>query len=319
MTAGAGVEAGAGVAARAGFAGATAEETTASPSSGVCCGAYGLQFSGEGELARALADAGPWLLPADPEWPSWRIAWSPAHGAGASGTGELLDRARARLSASAAGGWIELDREARCTLFAMPEPVAPAALVHPYLTSTAAIAAHWFGRTPLHAGGFVVDGRAWGVLGGREMGKSSLLMGLQAAGMVVVSDDLLVVEAGRVFSGPRCLDLREGAAERYGVGRALGRVGRRDRWRVDLPPVPGEMPLAGWILLGWSDAVTIEPVSVPQRLSALAINRAVVARGEALEGLLEAVTYPVFLFSRPRDWSKMNDGLELLVRALAGI
>jgi hypothetical protein len=290
-------------------------------------GSYGLQLVGEGELRRALAAAGHWMLRPDPSWPEWHIEWSPSsHGAEGEpppnrkpfpGGDELLED-RARLAASAAGGWIELDRNTRRTRFSMPEPIAPAALVHPYLTSTGAIAAHWLGRTPFHAGGFSLDGRAWGVLGGRQMGKSSLLMGLHTAGVPVVSDDLMVVAEDRVYSGPRCLDLRRTAAERFGAGNALGRVGRRDRWRVDLPTAPGELPLAGWIVLGWSDDVRIEPISAGQGLAALAMNRAVIARGEVPRGLLDAVTHPVILFSRPRDWSKLDHGLDELLEHLSG-
>lgn len=291
-------------------------------------GSYGLELQGEGSLERTLAEAGRWMLPADSRWPRWRISWSPSPvatsdgGAPAIGSsaprGEELRADTARLAASAAGGWIELDRKARRTRFSIPEPVTPAALVHPYLTSTAAIAAHWLGRTPFHAGGFSVDGRAWGVLGGREMGKSSLLMGLHASGVGIVSDDLMVLEAGHVYGGPRCLDLRRGAAEQFGTGHPLGRVGRRDRWRVDLPPVPGRLPLQGWIVLGWSESVRIEPIPASQRLAALAMNRAITAKGESFRGLLDAVAFPVVLFSRPRDWARMDEGIARLLTALAG-
>jgi hypothetical protein len=112
------------------------------------------------------------------------------------------------------------------------------------------------------------------------------------------------------------LDLRKGAAERFGAGRPLGRVGRRDRWRVDLPPVPPDLPLAGWVVLGWSDEVVIEPIGATHRLAALATNRAVTARGEVPQGLLDAVALPVVLFSRPRAWERFEHGLEQLLGAL---
>lgn len=293
----------------------------------VCRGSYGLQLAGQGDAARALEEAGRWMLPSDPGWPVWHVEWTRLESTPAPGHRPLRERQppvrdelladSARLATSPGEGWIELDRLSRRTRFWMPEPVAPAALVHPYLTSTAAIAAHWLGRAPFHAGGFAVDGHAWGVLGGREMGKSSLLMGLHAAGAAIVSDDLMVLVEGHVYSGPRCLDLREGAADRFGAGEPLGRVGRRERWRVDLPPVPGELPLSGWVVLGWSDTVSIEPIGAADRLAALATNRAIIAKGEAPRGLLDAASLPVVVFSRPRDWSRMDEGLRHLLTALA--
>lgn len=291
-------------------------------------GSYGLQLVGEGDIARALSDAGHWMVRPDPSWPRWRVesALVPARtgdseewtdGAGAPRTDELTED-RARIATSTNGGWIDLDRHEQRTRFCMSEPLTAAALVHPLLTSTAAIAAHWFGRTPFHAGGFVVEGRAWGVLGGREMGKSSLLMGLHMTGVNIVSDDLMVVDEGRVYAGPRCLDLRQAAADRFGTGRPLGRVGRRDRWRVDLPSVPGDLPLSGWVVLGWSESFAIQPMAVSERLAALAMNRAVIARGTVPRKLLDAVAMPVFLFSRPRDWSRLGEGVERLLSALEG-
>lgn len=288
-------------------------------------GSYGLRLVGEGQAERALAEAGHWMLPADPAWPRWRVEWNelsttgeePLETRSANDRREELGADRARLTAAAAGGWIELDRLAQRTRFSMPEPVTAAALVHPYLTSTAAIAAHWLGRTPFHAGGFLVAGTVWGVLGGREMGKSSLLMGLHTAGIPVISDDLIVLDHDRVYSGPRCLDLRRGAAERFAAGRQLGRVGRRERWRVDLGPVPPDAPLGGWVVLGWSERTVIEPFGAGRRLAALAMNRAVTARGAAPTGLLDAAALPVVLFSRPRDWSKMEGGIEQLLDALS--
>lgn len=288
-------------------------------------GAYGLQLAANGAASRALAEASDWLLPANPQWPHWRIEWAPVEDAGATQSegARRPDRevllADSALLLSSTGGWIHLDRPAQCTRFYLPDPLGAAALVHPLLTSTAAIAAHWFGRTPFHAGGFALDGRIWGVLGDREMGKSSLLMGLHACGVAVVSDDLVVLDHGRVYAGPRCLDLREGAAKQFGAGRPLGRVGRRDRWRVDLPPVSDELPLAGWVALGWSDEVVIQPVGAAERLALLAMNRAVSAQGELPRGLLDAVAHPVVLFSRPRDWTKLDAGLHRLLACLSDV
>lgn len=285
---------------------------------GVWYGSYGLQLTGTGDAARALAGARRWLLPPDPSWPRWHVEWLrlPQDAPPAAATEELTPD-RATLVNTAGSGWIEIDRVAQRTRFHMPGPPSSAALVHPYLTSTAAIAGHWLGRTPFHAGGLVVGDRVWGVLGGREMGKSSLLMAMHEAGALVVSDDLVVVDHGRVYSGPRCLDLRAGAAKRFGAGEPIGHVGRRDRWRVDLPAAPGVLPLAGWVVLGWADDVVIEPVDGGARLAALATNRAIVAPGAQPRGLLDAATLPMLLFGRPRDWDVMSHNVDRLLSVLA--
>lgn len=280
---------------------------------------YGLQLAGSGEVGDALARAARWLLPPDRSWPCWTLDFEYAETALAPVLHDELSSDSARLVAAAAQGWIELDRKGRNTRFHAPEAIGPAALVHPYLTSTGAIAGHWLGRTVFHAGAFELDGRVWGVLGGREMGKSSLLMGLHVSGLSVVSDDLVVVDRGHVYSGPRCLDLRAGAAKTFGAGVPLGRLGQRDRWRVDLPVVPGELPLAGWTVLGWSDDFVIEPIDAAGRLAALAANRAVVARGADLQGLLDVAVLPALLFSRPREWSSMGPGIDRLLARLAGM
>ena len=99
----------------------------------------------------------------------------------------------------------------------------------------------------------------WGLIGDREMGKSSTLMGLHVQNIPIVADDVIVVLRGETaYSGPRCLDLRRSAAERFEAGRPLGRVGRRERWRVDLPETSGEWRFAGWVLLGWAPDVVVE-------------------------------------------------------------
>lgn len=289
-------------------------------------GAYGLALSAVGHDADILSRAAAWLLPADPSWPRWELRSAPLSTA-TPGTGNGLDGEeepvrehlgpdRAVLRSEPAGR-IEIDRVNRRTTFFRPEPMSPEGLVHPYLASTAAIASHWLGRTPFHAGAFVLDGRAWGVLGTREMGKSSLLLGLHMRGVPVVTDDVVVVDGPRVYSGPRCLDLREPAAEHFRTGQPLGKVGRRERWRVDLPEIASDFPLAGWVLLGWSDHVAIEPIEGSRRLAPLASNRALVAPGTAPRALLDMATLPVVLFGRPKGWGSLAMGLELLLRALA--
>jgi len=277
-------------------------------------GAYGLQLH-ETSGSRILSDqARSRLLPAEPSWPRWELRHCAPEGAVPDTEEWGPDRARLQAHPH---GCFEFDRIKERTTFRVPEPIEPEALVHPYLASTAAIAGHWLGRSTFHAGAFAVDGRAWGVLGNREMGKSSLLMGLHMQGIPIITDDIVALEGQRAFSGPRCLDLRQSAAEQFGAGDPLGRLGRRERWRVRLPPVPGDWEFAGWILLGWSDTVVTEPLGAQERLSALAVNRAVVAAGATPPGLLDAVALPMVHFARPQDWSQLEPGLRRLLDSLA--
>jgi hypothetical protein len=310
-------------------------------------GAYGLQLRASGRHAEVLARASRWLLPLEPSWPRWELRAAPlGEPAGSRSSGvegpetepssldgpdepdgldgpDSPDRPdsfvgpdRAVLYTKPAGR-LEIDRAARRTTVVRHAPMTPDELVHPHLAPTACIAGHWLGRTSFHAGAFAVNGRAWGVMGARQMGKSSLLMSLHASGLPVVSDDLVVVEEGRVFSGPRCIDLRRSAADRFESGRALGRVGGRERWRVDLPDIAPELPLAGWVLLGWSDGVVVEPIEGSYRLAVLATHRALLARGTAHPAFLDLATLPMLLFSRPRDWGRAEQGFERLLEPLS--
>ena len=84
------------------------------------------------------------------------------------------------------GGSLVLRREERVATFTTPFRISDEELAHPHLAPVGAIFALWAGRESLHAGAFVADGRAWGVLGTREAGKSTLLAALHAAGLVAL-------------------------------------------------------------------------------------------------------------------------------------
>jgi hypothetical protein len=174
------------------------------------------------------------------------------------------------------------------------------------------------GKPSFQAGAFELDGRAWGVLGGREMGKSSLLMCLHRAGVPVLSDDLLVINGGSVCAGPRCLDLRQTAAESFDAGEYLGQVGTRERWRVSLPPVRPEVPLAGWVLLGWADEVSITSLPPATRLAALVDHRGLTVPAAGTGWLLDVVGYPMVLFARPKDWKFSEAAGRQLLEELSG-
>lgn len=194
-------------------------------------------------------------------------------------------------------------------------PTPRECVIQPHLSSAASTFAVWGGRQALHAGAFVHAGGAWVLLGDKGMGKSTTLGWLARAGIPVMTDDLVVHDHGMICAGPRCVDLRPDAARRLGVGRDLGVVGTRERWRVDLPHGDAEAPLRGFVFLGWGGRARIEPVPPVQRLTRLGEHRALALPWTDPEVLLELAGRPGVSWHRPRAWDRMDASVaELLGR-----
>ena len=269
-------------------------------------GAYGLALEGVDTAASLFVTA-----PA--EWPRFRITAA----VGDAGPGrEYATDDHARLVLRT-GGQIEIDRAAAEVRFTLPFELGPHALVHPYLAPAAALIARWLGRESFHGGAFVAGGGVWGVLGERELGKSSLLAWLALHGQSVVTDDMLIVSDGRAFAGPRSVDLRRETAEELGAGEPLGVVGQRERWRVTLPPVEPELPFRGWVFLAWGDAVEVEPVEPSERLARLLRHRGVRLPPADHDKLLALAALPALELARPRRWESVTDAGERLLDAVA--
>ncbi|HEX2044597.1 MAG TPA: hypothetical protein VHF23_03090, partial [Gaiellaceae bacterium] len=227
-------------------------------------GAYGLAL-------RGLDRAGELLVPAPASWPVLDVL---AQQGSETPAADVITERRAELGL-AAGGRIHVEREPLRAVFETPAPLADGELVHPYLGSAAVVAAFWFGWESFHAGAVVVEGGAWAVLGEREAGKSSLLAWLALTGVDVAADDVLVVDGATVFAGPRAVDLRREPAARFGAGEYLGRVGARERWRLQLGPVAPELRLRGWIFLVWGERVEARRLAGGSRVLELARQRAI--------------------------------------------
>lgn len=271
-------------------------------------GAYGFAISG-------VPDVADQLVPAPPSWPDlWLRVERPEPGADDH---ERMDESRARLRIRS-GGSVVIERCPSRATFRLPASPAPAALVHPHLSSVAAVASYWRGRETFHAGGFVVNGRAWGVLGEKTSGKSSMLALLADAGVGIVSDDLLVIECGTAFAGPRSIDLRPAAAAHLGIGRCLGRIGDRERWRVALPQIEPELPLAGWVTLRWGAAPKLRALRGSDRLVELLRHRALRVPPKHGGPALQLSALPLVEFTRPRLWSSAPDALRRLLDHVAG-
>lgn len=209
-------------------------------------------------------------------------------------------------------GSLTMERDPLRATFQFPRLLGDEELIHPYLAPAAAIAAHWQGRETFHAGAVMLGDSAWAIVGDRGAGKSSILAALTLEGRAVLSDDLLVVDDGRVFVGPRSIDLREEAAARLGVGTRLGLVGQRERWRLELSPAPDLLPLHGWIFLDWDASVRMEPISAGQRVPMLLRQRSTKLPSPNDVALLDLVTLPAWLLRRPAGWESMEGALDLL-------
>jgi hypothetical protein len=199
--------------------------------------------------------------------------------------------------------------EQRATFYG--PPVEPRLLVHPYLGPVASVYNRWIGRESFHAGGLLIGGKAWMVLGEREAGKSTLLAACLAAGVGVLADDLCVIDDGHLLCGPRTLDLRRPPDDALA---ALGTVpARAGRWRVDLPDVPPRTPLAGWMRLNWGEAHSTQPLTFADRLTLLARWRGWNALPSRPESLLDLAARPGYVLTRPRALDGLDETLQTIL------
>lgn len=269
-------------------------------------GAYGLVLDVPESWTR-------WWNDAPAAWTPWSVVWEEE----ADGIGEInrIDAVHATLVLRP-DGYAVMDRPARHTTLRIAQPLSMESLLHPHLGSTAVVHAYWEGWDSFHGGAFLLSGKAWVLLGDREHGKSSALAWLHARGFPIVADDLAVVRDATVMAGPRCMDLRRPAVERFSIGHDIGVVGTRRRWRVQLSPVAAESPLGGWMLLRWSadGATRIRQASLEERFSALSLSRGLRVPVTGCNWL-DLVSLPTLVFERPKDWDAMDAAMDRLLAA----
>jgi hypothetical protein len=199
-----------------------------------------------------------------------------------------------------------------------PVPLSGEALVHPVLTIPLSILARWRGDVTLHGGAFFHAGAAWGVIGERTAGKSSMLGVLGDRGVPIVADDLLVIDDGWARAGPRCVDLRPDVAPYLPAARDLGVVGTRPRFRLSTPAAPARAPLGGMFVLDWHDAEEAEIVPVPtwERLRILYRQEAIALLGFAEPAaFVQLLEFPMWRLRRRRDWAATPGAVERLLAA----
>jgi hypothetical protein len=265
-------------------------------------GAYGTRFRGiddKPEVAGALVRA--------PEhWPSLSVEHVVEDPAPV--TPELTaDRARILLAEE---GHALLDRARRTVVLRGPRSLWSDWFVHPTLAAVNAVFANWLGRNAIHAGAFVGDDGAWALIGVSQAGKSSTLGWLAAAGYPVLADDLVVVDGGMTFAGPRTLDLVPSSAQYLGHDGRLVRDG--ERHRVKLQAVEPEMPLRGWIALGWGEALESRPIRPKERLAVLLDHLRLPFHSPGSGALLDLAALPGFEVRRPRRLEGLGDAAETI-------
>jgi hypothetical protein len=277
------------------------------PTQAAAHGAYGLRLSGVPGMERSLVRA-----PA--AWPEFTVVIE--QGSGGGRVTEHVDAASARVRLRT-GGSIDIDREAAVARFTVPVMLSADEIVHPFLAPVAAVSAQWFGRESFHGGGIALGGGAWGVIGDRNGGKSSILAALVARGIDIVSDDVLVVDGTMAFAGPRTVDLRPEAAEVLGGGENIGKAGTRERWRLRLGPVAATFPLAGWVFIGWGDVTDIRRLPASETLPRLLQHRGITIPPADPAAFLYLSALPAWEFRRPRTWDAMPAALDRLLDVLA--
>lgn len=267
-------------------------------------GAYGLRIAGLGDAERLLVRA-------DSTWPDLELV--ARRGTIGGFTNEVNEE---RATMVLLGAVAVVERSPGRAVFTFDSEPNPEALVHPYLAPIAGLFAHWHGRESLHAGAFVAGGGAWGVLAERSGGKSSTLARLALDGVPIVTDDMLVLENGVAFAGPRAIDLRREPAQALGVGEPLGVLGARERWRLRLENVEGAFELKGWVFLEWGNELTVTRVSAGSQLQRLAAQRTIRLTPPDPSALLRLSALPAFELRRPRHWSSLENATTLLLASL---
>ena len=256
------------------------------------------------------------LVVLDDDTPLVRVQWRLAAAAG-----DVEEVAPGRVRFGYRGGSIfDVRRDPpEITLDLFEEPPREA-IVHPVLTVPLSMLARWRGDATVHAGAIAVDGAAWGLVGVREAGKSTMLASLARRGLPVVADDLLTVQGDEVWAGLHCVDLRPDAATRFDGARFIGTVAGRDRYRLSTAPSPARLPLRGFFALEWSDESDVAVMPMPARevMSLILAQEYIALMGmpDSLK-LLELTARPAYRVRRPRDWAATDATLDAILAAAA--
>ena len=152
------------------------------------------------------------------------------------------------------------------------------------------------------------------VVGEREAGKSTLMAAAAISGLSVYADDVVVVDAGRAYCGPRSLDLRRGTTDHLeGLSVEPAREGTRDR--ALLRPVPWSVGLKAIVVLKWGESLTIEAIPASRRLFELQGHLACDPAPNSRQRILALAAIPAFVLRRQKEFAH----LPLTVTALLSL
>ncbi len=213
---------------------------------------------------------------------------------------------------------VRIDRPRRRVEISTVDALDQDTLAHPYLGLAGAFFAHWSGKESVHAAAAIVGGRAWGLVGNSEQGKSTVAAALLAAGHDVLVDDVLVTDGAHAFAGPRCIDLRDGVGARLGLSLPIARARTDSRDRIYLPPIDGSAPLGGFAHLVWADDPEPAMVKLPidERVKRQTAARSVPYLSAHDEVILDLATLPAWEFRRPHRWDRFERATAVLIDTL---
>ena len=183
---------------------------------------------------------------------------------------------------------------------------------------------------PLHCSAIVLDGGAIAFAGDSGIGKSTLAAGLAQRGYAVLCDDVGIIEpvAGRVrlLPAPKRVKLRRDAADALALkrGEVVGRRILQDKFYVLVSEYRGKVPIDMSGLYVLSDEEIIEPwiatLEGSEKFEAIWTNLYrqtwLGLTRDPTETFKEvadvARSLQVFRFSRPRDMTRFDRGLDVL-------
>lgn len=224
-----------------------------------------------------------------------------------------------RATLSAEGTWVvEVLRHESRVVCTGPREVSLDEIEHPISAFVAAAYSRWLRGSAFHAAAFVVDGRAWILLGAAGSGKSTLAAEAATQGLAVLTDDLAVISTtGLVLPGVRVADLRPGAPVHLTTERHVRAVRRVDqpRSRIDLGPPPAPAPVGGFVQLTWGDQLSLEVLPAVDRLGALGDNEALGAGPATPTAFLDLAGHPFYRLTRPRSIARLGQCLDTITGA----
>ena len=250
------------------------------------------------------------------DWPTWtvEVEEGPAHNGEATFFGSdrslvcMADGSVLHLELNDGGGTARL---------VTPLDLNPAELAHPHLAPVGSVSAFWRGWIAMHAGAFVIDGKAWLIPATKESGKTSTLAQAFRLGIPIVSDDICVIDANLdVYAGPRFVDLRADVAQSLGWGEPIGHLGLRERWRMPVTDCDPSYPLGGFLFPEFGQQLSRRP-GASEVISRILAHSLVRFPGRRVELVFEAATSTnALVWTRPHGLGTLKTSVEHLIEML---